>query len=351
MNRLTAITAALALALALSPGVAEAQTATYKLRAAGDTATAAVKDRNVFNHMDLGLTLGTTGVGIELAMPIGSQVKVRTGVAYMPKFSVPFHFDLMSYTADGTAVSESSFESAKEILDNLAGFEVNQRVKVNGKPNMFTFKFLVDVYPFRSNKHWHLTAGFYIGPKKVATAVNDIAEAPTLVSVGIYNGLYDYFTTTDFIETPLYGTYYLDPDNADALKARFEGYGRMGIHVGDFSRDVYDSDGNLIHSKGDPYIMEPGSDGTVRAKALVNVFRPYLGLGYTTTLDRAKRLSFSVEGGAMFWGGSPKVVTHEGIDLVNDLENISGSLGDYVDLISKLKVYPVLNFRISYAIF
>ena len=345
--------AATLIAIVVGTSAALAQGNTIKLLSGEEESSTSVvvKDRNMLNHLDLGLTLGTTGIGVDAAMPLGNYVKVRTGVAYMPQFTVPLHFNLMSYTADGSAVSQSTFDKAKEMLDALAGFEVNQRVTINGKPNMFTFKLMVDVYPFRTNKHWHFTAGFYLGPKKVGTAVNDISEAPTLVSVGIYNGLYDYIMNTDFIETPIYDSYYIDPDVADVLKEKISEYGRMGVHVGNYKHDVYDADGNLLHSKGDPYLMEPDEDGTVSARAYVNVFRPYLGFGYGTTLDRAKRLTLSIDCGAMFWGGSPKVVTHEGVDLVNDVEDISGRVGDYVDLVKKLKVYPVLNFRISYTIF
>lgn len=317
----------------------------------GSDSYVVVKDNKILNHLDLGVTLGTTGIGIDAAMPLGDYVKVRAGFTYMPKFTVPFHFDLMSYTSDGSAVSQSTFDNAKTLLDNLAGFEVNQRVTINGKANMYMFKLLFDIYPFKTNKHWNVTAGFYIGNKKVGTAINDIVEAPTLVAVGIYNGLYDYVTTTDFIAEPIYDTYYLDPDVADVLKEKFESYGRMGIHAGYFSHDIYDDEGNLVHAKGDPYLMEPDSDGTVSAKAIVNAFRPYLGLGYNTTLDKAKRLSFSVEAGALFWGGSPKIITHEGVDLLSDVENVSGRLNDYLEIFDALTVYPVLNFRISYAIF
>lgn len=296
-------------------------------------------ENNVLNHLDVGVSLGTTGIGVDFTLPIGSQVNVRTGVAYMPPISVPMHFDLMNYTEDGSEITESTFDKAKELMQTLTGFEVNRSVQINGKPNMFTFKFLFDVYPFRNNKHWRVTAGFYIGPKKIATAINDMAEMPTLVSVGIYNGLYDRIMETDFIETPIYEDFYLDPDLADELKARLSGYGRIGVHVGDYV------------GTGKPYLMEPDKDGTVSANAYVNVFRPYLGFGYTTSLDKAKRWNFSVDCGAMFWGGHPKIVTHEGVDLTTDVENISGKVGDYVDIAKAMKVYPVLNFRISYAVF
>lgn len=332
---------------------------------------------NLFNHLEVGVTLGSTGIGVDAAMPVGDFVKLRTGVAYMPPVSVPLHFDLMNYKASGSAITNSTFDKAQSLMENLAGFEVNRNVTINGKPNMFTFKLLADVYPFRTNKHWHFTAGFYLGPKKVAKAINDIKEMPTLVAVGLYNGMYDYVMNTDFIDQPIYDDVYMDPDVADRLKEQFGAYGRIGIHMGDFvNRYTTDTNGNKVNQ---PFLLEPYKDGTVWAEALVNVFRPYIGFGYGGAIDKAKKWNVSFDCGAMLWGGSPKLISYErtvdyktvittdehgnqssskekivsynDIDLIHDVQNVSGKAGDYIKVIKALKVYPVLNFRISYTIF
>lgn len=340
-------------------------------------AAGAQKKLNLFNHLDLGLTVGTTGIGLDVAMPIGDYVKVRAGVSYLPPVSVPMHFDLMSYKPSGSAVSSSTFDKAQALMQELAGFEVNRTVTMHGKPNMLNFKLMADIYPFRNNKHWHFTAGVYFGPKKVAYAVNAMKEMPTLVAVGLYNGIYDYVMNTDFMEEPIYDDYYVDPDVADKLKEKFDSYGRIGIHLGDFvDRYVTDADGN---KKNEPFLLEPYKDGTVRADAYVNAVRPYLGIGYGGYIDKAKRLNVSFDCGAMFWGGKPSVITYERkvsyetvittdeygsqsshkvksvtyneVDLCRDVKDISGKAGDYMKIIKALKVYPVLNFRISYTIF
>lgn len=290
----------------------------------------------LMEHLNLGVSVGTIGINLDAEMPITKSVSVRAGLSMMPKFNVPLHFNMMTY-ANGV-VSESNFQKAKELLQELAGFEVNQRVTMNCKPNMYTFNLLCDVYPFKK-KNWRFTTGFFIGPSKVGKSINAMGEMPTLVSVGVYNGMHDYVLETDFIETPIHGDYYLDPDVADKLKAKFEEYGRMGIHVGDFV------------GSDKPYMMEPDKDGTVSAEALVNVFRPYLGFGYSGDLDKAKRMKISFDCGAMIWGGHPKIVTHEGVDLTRDVHNVAGRVGDYIKIIKMMKVYPMLNLRISYNIF
>ena len=295
-----------------------------------------VEKIKLFEHLDLGVSVGTLGINFDAEMPLNNTVKIRAGLSIMPKFTVPLHFNMMTY-ANGQ-VSESNFEKAKELLYELAGFEVNRTVTMNCKPNLYSCNVLCDVYPFHK-KHWRFTTGFFIGPRKVGTSINAMREMPTLVSTGVYNGMHDYVLETDFIETPIHGDYYLDPDVADKLKAKFEEYGKMGIHVGDFVKD------------GKPYMMEPDNDGTVRAKALVDAFRPYVGFGYSGDLDKAKRLKLSFDCGAMIWGGHPKVITHEGVDLTRDVRDIAGRAGDYVKIIKKMKVYPMINLRISYRIF
>lgn len=304
-------------------------------------------DRLILNHLDVGLTLGTTGIGVELALPVTQYLKVRTGAAFMPQFSVPLHFDMMTY--GGENMTETSFDKAQDLLKSLTGYDVDQNVTIDGKPTMYTFKFLVDVYPFRNNKHWHFTAGFYLGNKKIAKAVNAIEESTTMVSVGMYNSLYDYFTSGRFIDEPLYGDYYIDPDVGDQMAAKFSNYGRMGVHMGNFK-------------DGTPFYMEPGRDGTMRAEAVVNTFRPYLGFGYGGFLDKQKKFAVALECGAMFWGGNPKIITYNGVkenkddpdyavDLTRDVTGIKGKVGDYVSFAKALKVLPVLNFRITYNIF
>lgn len=44
-------------------------------------------------------------------------------------------------------------------------------------------------------------------------------------------------------------------------------------------------------------------------------------------------------------------MTHEGINLAKDVEDIGGKVGSYVDLVKAFKVFPVLNLRITRTIF
>lgn len=294
------------------------------------------KDNNVFRHLDLGVSVGTTGLGLNLSTHVTDYVRIRTGVDFTPHIAFPMSFSLQSYS-DGAGVTANNFEKLQNYMHRLTGIEVDDRVEMDGKPTMTNFKMLFDIYPWK-NKGWRATVGFYIGSKKVAKALNTMGEMPSLVAVNIYNNFYDFIMSDDAIDQPIFGDTYLDPFLVDDIRADLESEGHMGIHIGDFK-------------DGKPYMMQPDKDGMVKANAYANVFRPYVGLGYTGPLTKNKRLNFDVDCGMMMWGGSPRIVTHDGVDLTTEVVNIKGKPGDYVDFFKGIKVYPVLTFTLSYRLF
>ena len=313
----------------------------------------------IFKHLDLGVTMGTTGLGIDVASPIGKYVQVRTGFEIMPRFEKSLFFDIQSFGYnDNGELQTSQFEIMADRLEALTNYRARPSVEMIGKPTFWNYKLLVDVFPFR-NKHWHLTAGFHWGPSKIGEAVNALSDAPSLVAVNIYNKLYDKAESGDAIYKGF------------ALGSEWLENGRMGIHLGDYAdryvmktvvdydeygdfvgsheEYVLDANGNKIH---EPYRMEPDNDCTVSARVNVNSFKPYLGFGYGgRLLKNDDRYNISFDAGLMFWGGTPDIITHDGTNLSKDVINIGGKVGDYVDLISGVKVFPVLNLRITRRLF
>lgn len=306
-------------------------------------------DKMLFNHLDGAVTLGTTGIGVDLAMPVGKMVQVRTGFTFFPHYEQTMSFGVKVGDDDDPKVQKKKFDKLKETLNEMFAFDVDRNIDMEGKPMLKNFKLLVDVFPFR-NKHWHVTTGFFWGPSTVAYAENAAYDATSLVSVAIYNKMYDRIAVSYESMKRMEEGDPADPIpyitiNGQSLYAgkelydKFQSYGRMGVHVGDYK-------------DGTPYRMEPDADNMVSCRVKVNNFRPYLGFGYGGRLFKGSdRVHVSFDCGAMFWGGTPKVLTHDGVDLAKDVENIGGKVGRYVKFFKALKVYPVLELRIAHRIF
>lgn len=326
------------------------------------------------SHLDVSLTAGTTGIGLDLALPLSKVVDLRAGYAFMPHVKQDMHFGVD--VGDDPVLSQSKFNRLSSLLEDLTGNTVDNQVVMEGRPTYWNWKLLVDMKPFR-NKHWHLSAGVYLGNRQIGKAVNSMKDMPSLMAVNMYNTLYNKAMNGEPI-LRLNGTdIYLDDAQGQLdLKSRLEYYGKMSIYMGDYKEDqLYEEDvvaeydqfigdeyyaeGDVIHHKGDvriakgtPYRMTPDENSMVRAYAYANRVKPYLGFGYGGRLlkgDDSWHLSFDL--GVMFWGGVPKVVTHDGTDLVNDITNVQGKVGDYIDLFKKFSAFPVLNLRITKRIF
>ena len=331
------------------------------------------KEHNIFQHLDLSVSAGTTGIGIDLASPIGEYFQLRAGFDYMPRFTAKMKFDVMigdqparQYDANGNRI-ETSFDRMQVMLHDFTGVTADDHVDMIGKPTMNNVKLLLDFFPFKNNKHWHVTAGFYWGPSKFAEAVNSTESMNSLIALSIYNNLYD----KSYIHIngdengnhpPQYILQVPDPDDPDGkmmpvsldpqIEQRILAFGRMGFHLGDYARDIYDSNGNLLHAKGDPYIMEGDDNNMVKVTAKSNSFKPYLGIGYRGRLVKNRDdWKISIDAGLMFWGGKPDLYLHDGINLTEDITNIKGQVGDYVDLFKKFTVFPNLSVRFTKTLF
>lgn len=309
-------------------------------------------------HLDLGVSVGSTGAGVELGAPITNWLSARIGVGYVPRFNIPMTFGLETFDTGG--FNTGKFAQMQELMKEYTGIEVDDKVHMNAKCTMVDFKFLLDFKPIPGNDHWRLTAGFYYGTSKVGHIENMIYEMPTLVGVTVYNKLYDFFVEGKYMDFEINDIYPIDPPTGEQIAHKFVEYGRVGVHLGEFKNTTE------YWEAGKSYIMEPDKDCMVQANMKVNRFKPYLGAGYTTNLSADKRWHFGIDVGALFWGGTPSVITHDNlnyakeadgktvipaVDLSKDVSGVHGKVGNYLSLAKALKVYPVLNVKFSYTIF
>lgn len=320
---------------------------------------------NIFNHLDAAVTLGTTGIGVDLASPITNWAQLRLGYAFMPRFHYHMNFEVQvgdtkesKYDANGNRV-ETKFDKMAAMLENLSGYKVEDEVEMIGRLTYHNLKVLVDIFPFQKDHRWYVTTGFFWGPSRFAEGYNVTEAMPSLLALGMYNRLYDntmisYESVQKFRkgEIPPYeiipifsiGPYEINsPTEIESLYNIMHTNGRMGMPLG-----TKTDDNGVSHV----YMMEANNEGMVKAEVRTNSFKPYLGVGYGGRLLKDDdRFHVAVDFGAMFWGGSPRIITHDGTDLARDVHGINGKVGDYVELVKGFKVFPVLDVRLVYSIF
>ena len=129
----------------------------------------------IFDHLGAGVSLGTDGIGLDVAAPLTDYVAFRAGVSFMPKIKI----------------------KKKDIHIKDDNATLTDHVDVEGKMNIFDFKLLADFYPFKSSS-FHITAGAFIGSEDAAHVVNTsmfIKDPEKYGKVALVLG--DYHVTTD----------------------------------------------------------------------------------------------------------------------------------------------------------
>jgi hypothetical protein len=219
---------------------------------------------DIFHSLAVGVSAGTTGIGLDVSSPIGNYVSVRAGVSFMPNFT---------YSTNVDVYIEKPYEG--ELPD----------VRAKGSMRRTTGELLLNVYPFKSSSFF-VCGGAYFGGSKFIKIKGHSDELAKLIAEG---------------------------------KA-------AGIKIGKYSLPV-DANGNVY--------------GGLKVAA----FRPYLGVGFGRSVPK-DRIGFMCELGVQFHN-TPKVYAKNA-----DLTMLDRKADDHFsNIIDKLKVYPVLKFRLCGKIF
>ena len=294
-----------------------------------------MKEHNVFNAIEGAVNIGTTGLGLEVASPVTDRAKLRVGVDFMPKFHRHMDFSVENNVGDRLG---DNFDRINDMMMQFTGQTVDRSVRMESKPTMTVFRLLVDIYPFKANRHWHVTAGFFLGGSSIGATVNTPGDMNSLMSMKIYDAMYNTATSEDFLKNPedhpLFGFVTFDKQSAGQFQEKVLKAGQLGVYAGDFS-------------DGTPCMLTPDETGILSMKTKVNRFRPYLGFGYGGNISADGKWQASFDAGVQFWGGTPKLTAHDGT-VINDLSNLSQSVRSYIDLMKAMPVYPTIDLRISY---
>lgn len=310
--------------------------------------------------IDIALTAGSTGVGLDLSTPITPWFTVRAGASYMPRVNIPFKYAFsvgdVTRNDDGHLAGDGGkFSKMNDLMYQLTGTKIEKVVHMNRHTMLDNVKLLFDVYPLK-NKHWHATAGIYYGSRTFCYGENTLADATTFSCVAMYNEMYRKAVNNE----PLISSN--GTEFPEEIRQKFLSYGKAHVYLGKFTHDITSDDGRVIAKEGETFYLEPDEDCKVTADARVNRFRPYLGIGYDGRLSKSDdRWRIGFNAGCMFWGGTPSVIVkmkessitnpsssfHE-IDLMTDVTDLPYYAQKEADLVNALPLFPVLELRLSY---
>ena len=294
-------------------------------------------DKLLFNHLAIGIGIGTEGASLDLALPIGHYVQLRAGMSYLPSIKLTKHFDASQSGSAGV----SNFDSISSILHDITGLQFDEQIDMKASTQLWNGKILVDVFPFKK-KNWFFSAGVYFGPKQVLHIENAAEDMGTLIALSTFNNIYNKVEDAVANDNPaqIFGDISLTPQMMDQIMS----IGRLGIAVGTYKQTTES------HQAGDIYNMVPDENGMIKLDIRSNVVRPYVGFGYRTAISRDKRSFFSVDAGILCWG-TLKMITHDGTNLIKEIDVTHPMLKQYTDVVNHLKVYPSVNIRFTRQIF
>ena len=294
-------------------------------------------DKLLFNHLAIGIGIGTEGASLDLALPIGHYVQLRAGMSYLPSIKLTKHFDASQTGSTGT----SNFDSITSILHDITGLQFDEQIDMKATTQLWNGKILVDIFPFKK-KNWFFSAGLYFGPQQVMHIENAAEDMGTLIALSTFNNIYNKVEDAVANDNPaqIFGDISLTPQMMDQIMS----IGRLGIAVGTYKQTTES------HQAGDIYNMVPDENGMIKMDVRSNIVRPYVGFGYRTAISRDKRSFFSVDAGILCWG-TLKMITHDGTNLIKEVDVTNPMLKQYTDVVNHMKVYPAINIRFTRQIF
>ena len=276
-------------------------------------------------NLAVGVGVGTTGIVIDASTTIHNYFGVRFGVDIFPKIKINKDINLKTETANKQLSQLTSEINDLNTKLRAAGYEtidlsqypdgnLPNQMAVQGKWSNTTWHFLIDVYPFGAAHSFHATVGAYCGSSEIVTLYN--REEGFLKPINSYNEAY------------------LNPDPTVQSVINQYGLTMIGAEMGDYF-----------------VTPDPKENGNFKAYAKVNSFRPYLGIGFGRAVPK-NRIGCQFDLGVQFWG-KPDVYAPIYDKLIGEYryEKIDGDragndAGKVLKTISKISVYPVLNFRL-----
>lgn len=282
--------------------------------------------QEALQHLGASIEVGTTGAGVNVSFPVITDRLIVTVGYNFPSVSINSHFDLNASTINSKINAANELIAKNNPIFEKEGYKPLEQIEeikdkitteVKAKLNFGNFKLMAEFYPSKSN-YFHFTAGLLIGS-------GEWIDINAQVDEKVWNTYLSAVAQNERI-----------PDLRD------KGY--PNIHP----VEGLDNAAKLnIHDE--TYQLSKDCGGHLNTKLMVNKVKPYIGIGFGSSIPTKRRLGFQTELGAYYQG---KPYFESSAKTEYDKSAFSSSMvDDIIDNIIYLHWYPQLTFRLTGRIF
>lgn len=268
-----------------------------------------------FKHLSLGLDVATTGIGLQVAVPVVTDHLVLTAGYNYANFSTKQKNNVLEMT-DVSSTINQYVNKANTYLGQIPGEtrrldQVPNSANTNwdAKLKMGTFKAILEYYPTKKSS-FHINAGIYVGGNNIINANASMPE--------------------------YWNTYNKDVTVAKNVAADHPEYSSVIGQIPELKATINNRTFEI-------------KDGTLNLGLNEAKVRPYLGFGFGRSFPKS-HFGFQFDCGAMYTGKLKIVSTNEvggtSSIIIND-EDIK----KVINTIEKICIYPQMSFRLIYKIF
>lgn len=305
------------------------------------TLAVSAQAQQAFKQFGLSAEVGTTGIGVNISVPLVTDHLV---------FSAGYNFPTFKYSQNATIdnayvntqigrVKEMAglYDQAIDLYNSLTSKQlphisddVNKVEKlsadVDAKMNFGNFKLTLQYYP-TTQSSFYLTAGVFIG-----------------------NG--SMIDVDGQIDKNIWSVYKKAVEANNELKRiPSDVYSVIQDFVGDRLNPVKELDTAIRFNAGDKtFIVRPEDEGHFEAKLKVQKVKPYVGIGFGNSVPQRHRFSFQMELGA-YYQGKPTLEGPQISDTFDPSAFSQKDLTDAMDIIEYFAWYPQITFRFTGRIF
>ena len=159
-----------------------------------------IQSHGYLTHIEGAFTAGTTGLGFDVGFPLQEWGRLRIGGVWRPR----------GHYSDEYAVhinDENQWGQFGALMSIFVGVQPEKYVEMEGKSSMNNFKLLVDFFPIKKHRNFHVTIGFFLGNSTIVEAMNTSIGSNTVAAIKSYNTLRQKAINHEDIDLSIFGLY------------------------------------------------------------------------------------------------------------------------------------------------